>query len=78
MSDTPPGSDWLFWFGCGGFLQIALGALDGARGAWFFFFTDYLSHVLLSGHSDNFSKYNKKSLLYRLPAAALTWLCGKH
>ncbi len=36
---------------------------NGLRGSkWsqrsLIFFTDYLSHVLLSGHSDSFSKYN--------------------
>ncbi len=35
-SDTPPGSDWLFCFGHGGFLQMVLGAVGGARGACFF------------------------------------------
>lgn len=35
------------------------------------FFTDYLSHILLSGHSDSFSKYDKKVFLYRLPFIAL-------
>ena len=36
-----------------------------------FFFTDYMFHVLLSGHRDSFSKYDKKILLYKLPTAAL-------
>ncbi len=36
-----------------------------------FFFTDYLSHVPLSGHNDNFSKYDKKLFLYRLLTSAL-------
>ncbi len=35
------------------------------------FFTDYLSHVLLSGHSDSFSKYDKKLFLYKLSTSAL-------
>lgn len=35
---------------------------------------DYLSHVLLSGHSDSFSKYDQKLFLCRLPTAALTCL----
>ncbi len=29
-------SDWLLWFWRGGFLQMALGAAGGDRGAWFF------------------------------------------
>ncbi len=36
------------------------------------FFTDYLSHVLLSVHSECFSKYDKKLFLYKLPTSALT------
>ena len=32
-----------------------------------FFFTDCLSHVLLSGHSDTFSKYNKKLFFIKAP-----------
>lgn len=43
---------------------MALGPLGGARG-------DYLSHMLLSGHSDSFRKYDKKLLLHRLPTATL-------
>ncbi len=35
------------------------------------FFTDYLSHVLLSGHSDSFSKYDEKLSSYELPTSAL-------
>ena len=42
-SSTPPSSDWLFWFGCVGFLQMALWPLEDATGAWF-----YQSHVLLT------------------------------
>lgn len=43
---TPPGSDWLFSFRHGGLLQMPSGALGGASGTGFFF-TDFLSHVLL-------------------------------
>lgn len=49
------GSDWLFCFGFGG-LQIAVGAIGRANGV-VFFITDYMAHVLLSGHGDSFSKY---------------------
>ncbi len=36
------------------------------------FCTDYLSHVLLSGHSDSFRKFDKKLFSYTLPTSALT------
>ncbi len=36
------------------------------------FFIDYLSYVPLSGHSDNFSKYDRKIFLYGQPTSALT------
>ncbi len=40
------------------------------------FFTDYLCHVLLSGHSDSFSNMIKL-FLYKLPSSALTEILKK-
>ena len=51
FSGTPAGSDWLFRFSSCGLLQMATGHLEEPD-----FFTDYLTHVLLSGRSDSFSK----------------------
>ena len=35
------------------------------------FFTDYLSHILLSGHNDRFNKYVKNIFLQKFPTAPL-------
>ena len=40
-------------------------------GCFLFFLTDFLSRVLLSGHSDSISKYDKRLFLYRLRTVTL-------
>ena len=47
------GSDWLFSSGLWN-LADAIRSTGGHRGTWFF--SDYLSHALLSGYSDRFIK----------------------
>jgi len=43
------------------------------------FFTDYLYHILLSGHNESFNKHVKKNCLQKLPTSALTGYCySKH
>ncbi len=49
---------------------MALGTVGGA------FFTDYLSHVLLSGHRDSFNKYDRKLFLYGTPTLTTLWNAG--
>ncbi len=49
--------DWPWWILANG-MRVAGGTREGC-----FFFTDYLSHLLLSDHSDSFNKYDKKLFL---------------
>ena len=70
LSDPPPGYDWLFSFGHEGFLPMAVGA-RGAR----FFFHRLPSHLLLSGHSDNFSKCDKVIFIRITYCNFKTFLC---
>ena len=48
---TPPDSGWLFSF-----------RQEPVEPDFFYFLTDYLSHVLLSEYSDTFGKYDKRLL----------------
>ena len=57
FSDTPLGSDWLCWFGSGGFLQIKLRPQGGATDSGFFYTVD-LHLILQSHHNEILSKYN--------------------